>query len=225
MRSILLFSPDHRRSFVDALSCGAEAILLRPGDAAGMTRDEALIYVRRLIEAARGRERPRLFVEIAPMRDAGSDEELSALVIAGLDGVVLQGCEGRADVQQLSLRLAAREAAADLPAGAVKIVALAAQTPAGVFALGGYQGASARLAALAIDETPLPGGAAARAVARTLLALGAAAAGALALDISPGARGNALEDACRAIRREGFSGLMTASAGEIPVINRAFGAA
>ncbi len=224
MRSILLFSPDHRRSFVDALASGAEAILLRPGDAAGMARDEALIYVRRLIEAARGRERPRLLVEIAPMRDTNAQDDLAGLVIAGLDGVVMQACEGRADVQQLSQRLAVLEAAADLPAGSVKIIALAAQTPVGVFALGDYRGASSRLAALAMDETPLPGGAAARTAARTLLALGAAAAGALALDISPSTRGNALEDACRAIRREGFSGLMTASAGEIPVINRAFGA-
>jgi hypothetical protein len=52
----------------------------------------------------------------------------------------------------------------------------------------------------------------------------AAAAGALALDISPPAKGNALEEACRVIRREGFSGLVTAAAGEIPAINRAFGA-
>jgi citrate lyase subunit beta/citryl-CoA lyase len=223
MRSILLFPADRRRSFVDALACGAEAILLRPGDAANMTRDEALAWARGLIAAARGRERPKLFVEIASLRTGGPDE-LAALVIPGLDGVVLQGCEGRADVQQLSLRLAAAEAAADIPAGAVRIVALAAQTPAAVFALGGYAGASARLTALAMDETALPGGAAARAAARTLLALGAAAAGALALDISPPAKGNALEEACRVIRREGFSGLVTAAAGEIPAINRAFGA-
>ncbi|MGJ0509668.1 MAG: aldolase/citrate lyase family protein [Methylocystis sp.] len=226
MRSVLLFSADRRRSFVDALSSGASAILLRPGDAAGMTRAEALAWARGLIEAARKRaERPRLLVEIAPLRDPAAEEELAALVIPGLDGVMLGGCEGRADVQQLSVRLSALEAAADMPAGAVKIIALAAQTPAGVFALTGYAGASSRLAALAMDETPLPGGAAARATARTLLALAAAASGARALDAAPPARGSALEEACRAIRRDGFCGLMTASAGDIPVINRAFVAA
>lgn len=225
MHSVLVLAADRRKPTIDALSCGAAAILLRPRAGSGMTRAEARDWARGFIEAARGRDgRPRLFAEIAPLREADAEADVSALAIPGLDGVFLQGCDGRAAVQQLSVRLAAREAEAGLPAGAVKIVALAAQTPAGVFALGGYAGASSRLAALAIDETPLPGGATARAAARTLLALGAAAAGAPALDIAPPSRGSGMEEACRAIRREGFSGLMTASAGEIPLLNRVFGA-
>jgi citrate lyase subunit beta / citryl-CoA lyase len=223
MRAILILPAGAGRLPMEALTSGASALLLRLGpggdDAA---RAGARAYARACLETARGRaERPAIFAQIAPGPSAGSEADLDAVLQPGLDGVFLEACEGRADVQQLAARLTAREAALGLPEGGVEIVALAAQTPAGVFALGGYRDASPRLAALAMDETALPGGAAARGVARTLLALGAAAAGVAAYDIAPYGRGGALEEACRLAGREGFSGLMTPRAGEIPVIARA----
>jgi citrate lyase subunit beta/citryl-CoA lyase len=223
-RSVLVLSADRRKSAIDALSSGASALLLRLGPAGGLARDEARDWARGFIEAARRRDnRPDIYIQIAGLRSADSEEDVAALAIAGVDGFFLEGCEGRVDVQQLSVRLAAREAEAELAPGALRIVALAAQTPAGVFALGDYAGASSRLAALAMDDAALPAGAAARAMARTLLALGAAAAEVGALDAAPTSRGSALEAACQSVRRDGFSGLVTAAAGEIPVINRVFG--
>ncbi|MEK4033619.1 aldolase [Methylocystis sp. IM3] len=224
MRSVLALPADRRKSAIDALSCGASALLLRLGPAGGLARDEARLWARGFIEAARGREgRPRFFVQIPALREEAAEEDVAALSIAGVDGFFLEGCEGVADLQHLSVRLAVREAEAGLAPGALRIVALAAQTPAGVFALGKYAGASTRLAALAMDDAPLPGGASARAMARTLLTLGAAAAGVGALAAAPPSRGSALEAGCQAVLRDGFSGLVTAAAGEIPVINRVFG--
>lgn len=201
-----------------ALECGAAALLLRLGGA--LSRDDARARARAFVETVRMRsERPRLFAQIAPVTSAEIDGDIEAIVCAGLDGVFLEGCEGRGDVQGLSVKLSVKEAEAGLPAGRLAIVALAAQAPAAVFQLGRYKGASPRLAALAIDETALPGGAQARAAARALLALGAAAAGVSALDMAAG------EGALAASRREGFAGVMAFSEAEIAAIEAIFGGA
>ncbi len=223
MRAILVLTADRRKPAFEALASGACALLLRLTPSDAMTRDEARLWAKGFVAAARARaERPRLFVQIAALRGSDLEEDLATLVVEGVDGFFLSECEGRADVQQLSTKLAVREAETGLPRGVLRIVALAAQTPKGVFALGEYAGASARLAGLAMDDAPLPGGAATRATARTLMALGAAAAGAPAFDGAPAARGAAFEAACHAIRRDGFFGLITDAAGEIGVINRVF---
>jgi citrate lyase subunit beta/citryl-CoA lyase len=222
MRVILILSAGAGILPMDALTSGASALLLRLGPEEGAAREEARAFARACLETARGRTpRPAIFAQVASVKSPASEADLDAVVAPGLDGVFLEGCEGRVDMQQAAARLAIREAAFDLPEGSLRIVALAAQTAAGVFALGGYRGASPRLAALAMDETPLPGGAAARGVARTALVLGAAAAGVPALDAAPRVGAGALEEACRAARREGFAGLMTPRPGEIPAIGRA----
>lgn len=207
----------------DVLASGASALLLRLGPAdASSSRDEARVFAKALVERARTRsESPAIFVQVAAVRTPDSEADLDGVVAPGLAGIFLEGCEGRADVQQLATRLAVRETALGLPEGCLRIVALAAQTPAGVFSLGDYRGASLRLTALALDETSLPGGDAARGVARALLALGAAAAGVPALLATPGAGDGDFEAACRAASREGFSGVMTPRAGEITAICRA----
>lgn len=193
-------------------------------------RASARARARAFIEAARGRPgAPKIFVQVAPARSEIVDADLDALIGAGPEGVFLEACEGRADVQRLAVKLAVREAEAGIAEGATSIVALAAQTPAAVFGLGGYAGASPRLAALAFDAPPIapatmgaeaPG----RTTARALLVFGAAAAGVPALDIAPEGAGAALAAACAAARRDGFSGMMARAPEQIGAIEDAFGA-
>jgi citrate lyase subunit beta / citryl-CoA lyase len=223
MRSILVFSA-MRALPAEALDCGASAILLRLDARGKAAREEARARARGFVEAAAAHpEKPRLFAQIAAARSELADGDLAALACKGLDGVFLEACEGRDDVQQISARLAVREAESRLPHGGLKIVALAAQTPTSIFGLGGYRGASARLEALAMDEAAPPGGAQTLATARVFLVLGAAAAGLPALDASPSLRGGALAAACEASLREGFSGAMGVSAEEIDRIAGTFG--
>lgn len=225
MRSILIHSPARRESAEIALASRAGALLLQPAGE-GESREAALRWMRAFVERARASaDRPQLFVQVAPVTDAAIDADLIALVAAGLDGVFLEGCEGRAHVQHLSAKLSVREAAAGLPAGSVKIIALAAQTPAGVFALGGYKDASTRLAGLTLDGTALPGGSGARDAARALLLLGAASARLPAFDMAPDLEGAALEKACAAARREGFAGMIARSGAQIGPIESAYCAA
>jgi citrate lyase subunit beta / citryl-CoA lyase len=222
MRSILVLSA-MRALPEEALDWGASGILLRL-DAHGAAREAARARVRGFVDAAARRpEKPRLFVQIAAVRSERVDGDLAALACKGVEGVFLEACEGREDAQQISARLAVREAENGLPHGALKIVALAAQTPTSIFGLGGYRDASARLEALAMDEAAPPGGAQTLATARALLVLGATAAGLPALDSSPSLRGGPLAAACEASLREGFSGAMGVSAEEIDCIAGTFG--
>lgn len=223
MRSILILGAGAPAKATQALTSGASVVLLRlegPGDA---ERRAARAFAREVVASARELEnRPRIFAQVAPAPGGLVDADLAALVAPGLDGVFLEACEGRAHVQQLAAKLCVREAEAGLPPGAVKIVALAAQTPAAVFALGGYRRASRRLVGLAMDEASPPGGDAARRATRALLLLGAAAAGVGAIDLAPALEGAALEAACARARREGFAGLIARSADQARAVERAF---
>jgi citrate lyase subunit beta/citryl-CoA lyase len=225
MRAILILSADAGGPSVDeALASGASALLLRPGfENTVAPHVGARTFAKAFLERARTRAgRPAIYVQVASVRAPGSEAALDAVIAPELDGVFLEDCDSRADVQQLAARLAVREAMMGLPEGRLRIVALAARTPAGFFSLGEYRNASPCLAALALDETPLSGGAAAQGVARALLTLGAAAAEIPALAAAPCVADGDFEAACRSAAREGFSGLMTPRAAEIPAILRAF---
>jgi citrate lyase subunit beta/citryl-CoA lyase len=224
MRSILLHSTLAPEIWTQALSSGASALLLRL-EGIDEARVSARNLARELIADSRAApERPRLFVQIAPVAACAIDADLGAVVAPGLDGVFLEGCEGRAHVQALSAKLSVREAEAGLPAGAVRIVALAAQTPGGTFALGTYRDASQRLIGLALDDAPLPGGGFGTDIARAHLLLGAASAGVGAFVLAPDVEGAALESACAVARRDGFAGMLARSPSQIGPIERAFGA-
>jgi citrate lyase subunit beta/citryl-CoA lyase len=225
MCAFLILSADAPGGFLAPPAHRAAALLLRLGpvdDAAA--RAQARESARAFIIATRALAGATpIFVQVAALRAPALDADLDALAGAWPEGVFLEACEGRADVQGLSAKLAVREAMAGVAEGATRIVALAAQTPAGVFALGGYSQASARLAGLALDDAPLPGDAQAKATVRTLLVLGAAAAGVPALQIAPGGVGPTLAAACAAARREGFSGMLARFPGQISAIEAAFG--
>lgn len=234
MRSCLILPADAEQALAPALGCGAAALLLRLGPPVeNEARRRARERARLVITEARCRPAaPRIFVQVAPARSAVVEADLDALAGALPGGVFLEACAGRADLQQLSVKLAVREAAGGVAEGSMSIIALAAQTPAAIFQLGTYAGASPRLTALAYDEASLldamsgaiAEGAAPLSAARALLVFAAAAAGVPALDCAP-KDGAKLETACAAARRDGFSGMLAQAPDQIGVIKAAFDAA
>ncbi|OAI24944.1 aldolase [Methylosinus sp. R-45379] len=231
MRSFLLVPP-REEAFSAALASGADALALDLGDPADPARESMRRRAAALIE----RPRPpglRLYALIAPL-GAAIDADLAALVAAGVDGVFLPQACGGASVQHLSAKLAVAEAECGRADGATRIIALATQTPAAIFALSTYGGSSSRLEALAFDTEPLrralgasPDGAAGpSAIARSLLLLGAAAAGVAAIDapFADLADAAGLAAQCRAARQEGFAGKLALDPIQIPPINQTFAA-
>ena len=234
MRSFFLLAPGEA-AFAAALASGADALVLDLGDPSAPMREPAAALLRL--------PRPpglRLYARVAPLSCATIDADLAAVVAAGADGVFLPEACGGASVQHLAAKLAVQEAECGRPDGAMRIIALATQTPAAIFALGGYRGASVRLEALAFDVDPLRRALGAEpeslastspaspfAMARAGLLLGAAAAGVAAID-RPFAD---LADApgflaeCRAARRDGFAGKLALDGAQIPPINQTFAGA
>jgi citrate lyase subunit beta/citryl-CoA lyase len=120
--------------------------------------------------------------------------------------------------------------------GSIRVIAIATETPAAMFALGGYGGVSSRLEAItwgAEDLAACLAGDNRRAdgvyddvyrLARSLCLLGAAAAGAIAIDtIYTDFKDEAgLATECAAARRSGFTAKMAIHPAQIPIINQAF---
>lgn len=205
-----------------AVDAGVAALLVdmrRPSDFGAAL--ETIAQARAL------QSRPAVYVWLSPGARALGDA-LAALLPAPPDGVFLDGAESGASVQRLGARLAVFEARAGLEDGALPIVAMAAGTPASVFALGSFAGCSPRLKALAFARDELAAAlgvkpaAAPIAQARALLVLAAAGAGVPALD-APALDGG-LEEECLAARRDGFAGKLAAKPEEIGVIEKLFGA-
>ena len=94
----------------------------------------------------------RGIVRVASLASGLVDGDLDA-VMAGLpDAVLLSAVAGARDLQHLAAKLAVREAEHGLPAGHTGIIAMPADTAAGVLALASVPGATLRLRALALGS-------------------------------------------------------------------------
>ena len=167
----------------------------------------------------------------------GALAELAAVVPAAPTGTVLPKPDGVADVLKLGCYLEALEAAAGLERGVTRILPIATETPASLFALGSYAKAAERLAAMTWGAEDLPAAVGAEVsrlqdgrftdlcrLARSLCLAGASAAGVAAIDtVYPAFRDlDGLRAYATAGRREGFSGMMAIHPAQVEVINAVF---
>ncbi len=220
LRSLLLVAPGP--ALVRAAVSGADALIV---DTAGLD-DDALRETASFVASVPA---PSVFIRVGPLSAARTTDVLDALVPARPAGVVLVGAEGGADVIRLSTLLRPREAVAGIEDGASRIIAMATDTPAAVFALGTYAGASHRLLALAWDDQMLGQALGAEDTSevtrniRSATLVGAAAAGAAALDRPyRGTSDLALAREAEAARRAGFAGKLALSADQVDIINGVF---
>jgi citrate lyase subunit beta / citryl-CoA lyase len=204
----------------DALDSGADALLLELGDVMGAARRDRRTSARELLRRMR-ETLPglALYVRVAPVESGEIDADLAALIPAAPDGVFLEQACGAASLQHLAAKLCLCEAQAGVTKGVTRIVAMAAQTPAAVFQLGAYGGAT-RLAGLAFEAGALPQST--QVMARGLLVLGAAAAGTLAIDASPAEDDAEFATQCAAARREGFAAKLAFSPAQAAVVRAVF---
>ena len=169
--------------------------------------------------------------------DSGeADSDLDAVMAGAPEAILLPGSVGAPSVQQLSAKLAVREAHLGLADGATRIIAVA-DTAQALFHMASYRGSSPRLIGVAWSPESLRaeiGAETARdrlgdylgayRLARELTLLAATSARVAAIDgVFPdigdfeGLRGEAL-----AARRDGFAGKMAIEAAQVAVINEIF---
>src|SRR5207248_9378112 len=144
MRSMLFVPADSERKLSKGLESGADALILDLEDSvAAANRPTARRLARQFLDA-HGSDRVLRYVRINPLASGLALDDLSATVGGRPDGILLPKCTPE-DVRTADHYLSAFEAAAGAPVGAIRIVAIATETPAAVFALGGYKGVSPRL--------------------------------------------------------------------------------
>jgi citrate lyase subunit beta/citryl-CoA lyase len=192
----------------------------------------------RFLKATRGRGAgPKLIVRLSPLDSGEADSDLDAVMAHAPAAILLPGSLGAASVQQLSAKLAVREADFALADEVTRIIAVADMAQA-LFGFGSYRGASARLMAIGWSAESLRSDIGAETnrdddqvayagpyrLARDLTLLAAASAGVAAIDTvfasshdAEGLRAEAL-----AARRDGFAGKMAIDAAQIAIINQVF---
>jgi citrate lyase subunit beta/citryl-CoA lyase len=236
MRSLLIAPADEQR-LADALESGADAIIVdlagaRPAERAGTRATAAQFF-----KAAGGKPGgPALIVRIHALDSGETDADLDAVMPGAPDAILLPGSLGAASVQQLSAKLAVREAHLGLADGATRVIAVV-DTAQALFNLGSYRGSSARLMGVAwsaealradigaeTERDPLGDYLGAYRLARELTLLAATSARVAAIDAAfadirdlKGLRAHAL-----AARRDGFAGKIALDPAQVAVINDVF---
>jgi len=240
MRSLLFVPADSERKLDRARQSGADALILDLEDSVVPANRQAARSQARAFLASSGSAGFRRYVRINPLASGAALDDLVAVVPERPDGILLPKCLPE-DVRTLDHYLAAMEAASGVSPGAIRVIAIATETPAAMLALadhahGGYAGLSARLDGItwgAEDLAAALGGHNRRLdgtyddvyrLARSLCLLAAAAAEVAPVDtIYTDFRDEeGLAAECAAARRSGFTAKMAIHPAQIPVINRAF---
>jgi citrate lyase subunit beta / citryl-CoA lyase len=239
MRSLLFVPADSERKLARGLESGADALILDLEDSvAASNRGLARKQAREFLMAHGPGDVPeqiRRYVRINPLASGLALDDLAATVAGRPDGILLPKCVPE-DVRTADHYLSAFEAAAGASLGAIRIIAIATETPAAVFALGGYAGVSPRLEAItwgAEDLSACIGGSnrtidgnydGPYRLARSLCLLAASAAQVTAIDTiyTDFKDPEGLKAESAAARRSGFAAKMAIHPAQLATINEAF---
>jgi citrate lyase subunit beta/citryl-CoA lyase len=235
MRSLLFVPADSERKLARGLESGADALILDLEDSVAASNRPVARRQAREFLGAHGSERIRRYVRINPLASGLALDDLAATIAGRPDGILLPKCLPE-DLRTADHYLAAFEAASGVEVGATRIIAIATETPAGVFALGGYAGVSPRLEAItwgAEDLSACIGGSnrtiegdydGPYKLARSLCLLAASAAGVIAIDTiyTDFKDDDGLRAECLAARRSGFAAKMAIHPAQLATINQAF---
>ena len=225
LRAWLIVTDDPAHDLSRLSACNADAIIVseRQWPSNAMPTDmlaRKTAFWRSLRKHAK---QTKIFPIISNL-DLLQEDHLNLLIESGVDGVFLETCDGRNNLQHLSVKLSVSEAMLGLADGVTPIIAQAAATPQSVFFLSSYAQATPRLQgmvfdearlALALDATRCARAPTPIASIRDQVALAAAAAGVPAY-LRPATR--AYDHAWR----DGFNGIIGATYEEINVIKASF---
>jgi citrate lyase subunit beta/citryl-CoA lyase len=240
LRSLLFIPGDSEKKLGNGDRAGADALILDLEDsvlaankprARGLTAD----YLKGRPKGERGSE---LWVRINALDSKLALADLSAIVAASPDGVMLPKAEGPADIAQLSFYLDALEAQAGLSVGSIRVLPVATETAAAPFNLGAYSAARLpRLEGLTWGSEDLSTALGASTnrdasgewaftyrLVRSLTLMGARAAGVQAIDTlyADFRDESGLRNASRASRAEGFTGRLAIHPAQVAAINESY---
>lgn len=235
----MLFVPgDSEKKLAKSAGIPADVLILDLEDSVAQQNKAA---ARRLVvEFLRGRStggNQQVWIRINPLDHAEAGADLSEIIPAGPDGIVLPKPRSPEDVEILGRRIGSYEQEYEMDVGSIRILPVATETPHSLFSLGDYRQCGNRLAGLtwgAEDLSAAVGATASRDESgnwtppyqwvRSLCLFAAHAAGVPAIDTLHADFQDleGLERSCAEARRDGYSGKLAIHPGQVDVINRAF---
>ena len=233
IRSFLFVPADSERKMRNAFVSKADALILDLEDSVtAESRPDARVLVRENVEG-----RHDTWVRINPLDTEDADLDLEAIMPGAPTGIVLPKPQSAADAIDLAFRLDELEKANDLELGTTRILPICTERPDAMFSLGGYAGATDRLAGLSWGAEDLSAALGAITnrdadgawlppyeMARSMCLFAAAAAEVPAFDtVFTDFRDlDGLSVYASNARRDGFSGMFAIHPAQIDVINDAF---
>ncbi|MGN6470029.1 MAG: HpcH/HpaI aldolase/citrate lyase family protein [Rhizobiaceae bacterium] len=238
MRSLLFIPGDSERKLAKGMEAGADVLLLDLEDSVGAERKaEARRITSAFIGESRAKSPAPLYVRVNDFTTGLTDDDLAAIMPARPAGIMLPKAIGAKDIERLSAKLRVHEAENGIEDGATRIIAIMAETAAGVLAASTFQELMPRLAGLTWGAEDLSADIGARTprdecgryaetfrLARTLTLLAASVVQAAAIDtVFVNFRDlEALRTECTEAERDGFTAKMAIHPAQIPVINEVF---
>ena len=238
LRSMLFVPGDSEKKMSKAQGTAASALILDLEDAVSVERIEiARGMVKEYLCSRPDRSQQQLWVRINPLTSHLSLPDLVGVVAGAPDGIILPKVDSAKDIALLDHYLTALEMRDGVAPGTIRIIPVATETPAAMFALDTYAGVSPRLIGLtwgAEDLSTAVGASTNRVdsgeyeftyqLARSLCLLGARAAGLQAIDtITPDFRDKErMQREVRASRRAGFTGKIAIHPDQIDLINTGY---
>lgn len=236
MRSMLFVPGDRPERFSKAVASGADAVILDLEDAvAPAQRPKAREAIGGFL-ASPSRPLP-LWVRINPVQSGEALADLTAVVAACPDGIVLPKARNGADVVQLDHWLQALEASHGLPPGCIRMIPMVTETAGALLQMASFLPASPRVLAMTWGAEDLAtelgaGGNRDRdgnyeapyQLASSLCLYAAAAAGVVAVDTVDTEIKDlaAVERRARASRRAGYAAKLAIHPAQIPALHAAF---
>ncbi len=242
-RSWLFVPGDSDRKLARIAQCGADVVILDLEDSVAPAQKAAArgrVHEFLRAQAALAAQSPasvpapQLWVRINPLNSALAEHDLNAVAPAAPAGIVQPKTRSPADAVALTYRLDELEHGHGLRPGSIRILPIATETPAALFAMGGFAQVGARLAGLtwgAEDLSTVIGATATREAdgawtapfefVRSLCLFGAGAAGVPAIDTlhADFRDRDGLRTSCERARRDGFTGKLAIHPDQVPVIN------
>jgi citrate lyase subunit beta/citryl-CoA lyase len=233
IRSFLFVPADSEHKMQKAFVSNADALILDLEDSVtASARPEARVLVRENLEG-----RDDTWVRINPLDSEDADLDLEAVMPGAPAGIVLPKPQSAGDAIDLAFRLDELEKANSLEPGSTRVLPLCTERPEALFSLGGYVGATERLAGLSWGAEDLSAAVGATTIrdekgawlapyelARSLCLFAAAAAEVAAIDtVYTDFRDiDGLARYAANARRDGFSGMLAIHPAQIDPINNAF---
>ncbi len=239
MRSMLFVPADSERKLAKAEVSPADVLILDLEDAVAaerrpQARSLAAAYIQ---DARKAGRRPKLYVRINPLDSADWERDLTGIMPAGPDGIILPKPQSGADVHRLSIALGHAESQHGLAAGSTRILPIATEVPISVLQMATYVGSSTRLVAMswgAEDLSAVVGSLSSRdgdgrltspyRLVRDLCLFTASAAAVEPIDtVFVNFRdAEGLRAECQEAKRDGFTGKIAIHPDQVPVINDVF---